>query len=66
MKLTPGGSISPTFFAQLLCVQIPKVQKYSQAISVFALLGFLQVKAEHKMLKKLTTIFDLFDLRTSL
>jgi len=29
------GSYSPTIYAQLLCVQIPKAKKVSQFISVF-------------------------------
>jgi hypothetical protein len=32
---TKQGSISPTFYQQLLCAQIPKAQKDSQVISVF-------------------------------
>jgi len=48
------GSISPIFYTQLLCAQIPKAQKYSQAISLFALLGSGSVKAVRKMLVKST------------
>jgi len=33
-------------------VQIPKAQKDSKAVSLFALLGSAGVKAEHKMLVK--------------
>jgi len=47
-------SISSTIFEQLLRVQIPKAQKDSQVISLFALLGYLCEKAAHKMLMKLT------------
>jgi len=35
-------------------VQIPKVQKYSQAVRLFALLGSAQIKASLKMLVKST------------
>ena len=38
-------SISPTFYAQLLHAQIPKVQKYSQFKQLFVLLGSVRVKA---------------------
>jgi len=47
-------SISPTFYVQFLQAQIPKAQKYSQAISIFLLLGSAGVKGEHEMLMKLT------------
>jgi hypothetical protein len=48
-------SISPTFYVQLFCVQIPKAQKNTDSETVFfALLGSVGVKAEHKMLVKLT------------
>ena len=33
-------SISPTFYEQLLCVQIPKAQKDNQLKQLFALLGY--------------------------
>jgi len=36
-------------------MQIPKAQKYSHAVSLFGLLGFVSVKAAHKLLVKLTT-----------
>jgi len=40
---------------QLLCTQIPKVQKkYRQGVSIFALWGSGRVKAVSKMLMKLT------------
>jgi len=50
------GSISPTFYDQLLHVQIPKGQKDSQVISVIlgTLVGSARVKTAHKMLVKLT------------
>jgi len=46
------GSISLTFYAQLLQSQIPKVQKRQS--SLFAFLGSSRAKAVHKMLMKLT------------
>ncbi len=49
------GSISPTFYAQLLPTQIPKVQKNTVKLSVFfVFLGSLCVKASHQMLMKST------------
>jgi hypothetical protein len=48
------GSISPTFYEQLLPAQIPKVQKCSQVVILFALLVSAHEKAAHKMLVKLT------------
>ena len=49
------GSISPTFYQQLLHTQIPKARKKdSQLKQFFALLGSAGVKAAHKMLVKLT------------
>ena len=48
------GSISPTFYAQLFCSQIPKAQKDSQVKQLFTLLGSGSVKATHNMLVKLT------------
>jgi len=47
-------SISPTFYEKLLCVQIPKAQKYSQVVNFFALSGSWGVKAAHKTMMKLT------------
>ena len=41
-------SISPTFYTQLLRVQIPKVQKDSQVMQLFALLVPARLKAVHK------------------
>ncbi len=46
-------SISSTFYKQLLRLQIPKVQKDSQVISLY-LSGSLYTKAAYRMLKKLT------------
>jgi hypothetical protein len=47
--------ISPTFYSELLCGQIPKVQKETDDLTViFALLGFECVKASSKLLVKLT------------
>ena len=59
MKLTSDGggekeTISPSFYEQLLHEQIPKVQKYSRVKQLFALLGPARVKAECKMIVKLT------------
>ena len=53
------GSISPTFYKQLLRTQIPKAQKSCLTwLSFFALLGSACVKAACRMLVKLT--LDLF------
>jgi len=49
------GSISTTFYAQLLQAQIPKAQK--NTFKLFALLRSALVKAAHKMLVKLTPGF---------
>jgi len=38
VKLTQQGLISPTFYVQLLSVQIPKMWNDSQAVSLFSLL----------------------------
>jgi len=46
--------ILSTFYEKLFFPQIPKAQKYSQAVSLFAPLGSVSVKAAHKMLVKLT------------
>jgi len=43
------------FYEQLLRKQISEAQKYNQAVSLFALLGSLGVKASCKVLMKLTT-----------
>jgi len=49
------GSISSTFNEQLLCSQIPKVQKrQSNHQSFFALSGSVRAKATRRMLVKLT------------
>jgi len=48
-------SIAPTFYVPLLHAEIPKVQKYSQAVSLFMPLGSARVKPARKMLMKLTT-----------
>ncbi len=55
------GSISPTFYDQLLHVQIPKGQKDSQVISVIlgTLVGSARVKTTHKMLVKLIQVVHL-------
>ena len=42
------GSISPTFYEQLLRTQIPKMKKDSQIKQLFALLGPAWVKAARK------------------
>jgi len=43
------------FYGQLLCAQIPKVQKDTDGLTViFGLLGSGGVKAVHKMFVKLT------------
>jgi hypothetical protein len=48
-------SISPTFYEQLLCSQIPKAQKKLLNLTVFiALLGSVRVKAARRTLVKLT------------
>ena len=51
-RLIHQGSISPTFYEQLLCVQIPKAQKDSQVKQLFALLGPAWVKAAHKQVEQ--------------
>jgi len=48
------GSISSTFFEQLLCKQIPKAQKTYNLTVFFALLGSWCLKAAGKTLLKLT------------
>ena len=49
------GSISPTFYEQLLLAQIPKAQKKPVKLSSFiALLGSARVKATRRTLVKLT------------
>ena len=47
-QLVHQGSISPTLYVQLLCLQIPKAQKDSQLKQLFALLGSARVKAARK------------------
>jgi hypothetical protein len=48
-------AILPTFYVQLLHMQIPKAQKIqSSCQSLFALLGSAHIKAASKMLVKLT------------
>jgi len=47
-------SISPILYEELLHVQIPKAQKNSRAISLFALLDSASVKALRKMSLKST------------
>jgi len=42
------GSISPTFYSQLLPVQIPKAQKYSQFLSLFCAFGICVSKSFEK------------------
>ena len=49
------GSISPAFYEQLLCVQIPKAQKDSQLKQLFALLGSAGIKAAHKHVDDINT-----------
>jgi len=41
-------------------VQIPKTQKYIQAVSLFALLEYAPLKAACKMLMKLTSAAPMF------
>jgi len=45
-------SILPTFYEKLLHTQIPKAKKFTQAVSIFAILGSACVKALRKMLVK--------------
>ena len=47
------GSISPSFYEQLLCVQISKAQKDIQVNQLFALLGPACVKAGRKHLDEI-------------
>jgi hypothetical protein len=46
--------MSPTFYSKLLPAWIPKVQKYSQAISPFCALEICACKISFKLLVKLT------------
>jgi len=48
------GSISLTFYEQLLCVQIPKEQNKYSHIVFFTLSGSVQVKAARETLMKNT------------
>jgi len=48
------GSISPMFYKHLLHTRSHKCKKYSQVVSLFALLGSARIKAARKMLIKLT------------
>jgi len=48
-------SFSSTFYDQLLHAQIPKAQKDSQVISLFALSGSGRLKATRRTLMKLTS-----------
>ncbi len=49
------GSISPTFYSNILCMQIPKTQKKTDDLTVFfSLLGSALVKAMCKILVKST------------
>jgi len=49
--------ISPTFYAKLLCTQIPKAQKnIVKPLVFFVLVGSACVKALHKMVVKLTPV----------
>ena len=44
-RRTERGSISPTFYAQLLCAQIPKAQKDSQVKQDFCTYGICARKS---------------------
>ena len=69
------GSISPTFYAQLLRLQITKAQKRQSTQAAFELLGFARVKGackhvdeidpEWRNLKK-NLGFKMFELNLSL
>jgi len=50
------------FYDQLLCMQIPEVQKYSQAISFFVLLGSAHKKVSSKSLMKLTPVVNFINI----
>jgi len=54
MKPVPGP-ISPTFYVKLLHAEIPKVQNYSQTISLFALFESGRVKALRKHVDEIDT-----------
>ncbi len=55
MATMKRGSISLTFYEQLLHAHIPKAQKDNQVISVFFhFLGSACIRAVHKMLVKTT------------
>ena len=47
------GSISRTFYGQLLRAQIPKAQKDSQVKQLLALLGSAGVKAARKLVDEI-------------
>ena len=52
-KIAFLGSISPTFYVQLLHMQIPKAQKDSQFKQLFALLGSASKKAACKHVEEI-------------
>ena len=49
--------ISPTFYKQLLCMQIPKAQKDNQLKQLFALSGSAGIKALHKHIDEIDPKF---------
>jgi len=51
------GSISSTFYEQLLGLQIPKAQKRQSSCQFFAHLGSAHTKAARRKLMKLTLVF---------
>ena len=62
LKNSDLGSISPTFYKQLLRAQISKAQKKTVKLSSFiALLGSASVKSAHRTLVKLTLADKYFE-----
>jgi hypothetical protein len=60
------GTISPTFYAQLLNTKIPKLQKIQSVVSPFCLLlGSSHEKAGHRTLMKLTPGFNFINVLLS-
>jgi len=55
LELRKQGSISPTFYSQLLSAQIPKAQKDTDDLTVIlVLLKYMRLKAARKTLVKST------------
>jgi len=62
-KFVNQGSISSTFYEQLLLAQIPKAQKKTYNLTVFfVLLGSALKKAAYRMLIKLTPVVNFINI----